>query len=290
MSTQDQDAVAIRRIHLQRVKHGLIHQLTDDVVAIEEPLQISLQWFDSESGHSKQREWSMTMRTPGQDKDLVKGLLLTQQVISSLQDVESITYFDEDKRHAGNHLLVILKDHIQPDWQLLERSYISQSSCGICGVTSMRSLCLRRPVNVDQQPGWLSVDSILSMPEQLKDGQGLFAKTGAMHGAGYWVDHQLVCVAEDVGRHNAVDKLLGQIFSSSLWRPQGVLVLSGRVSFELMQKAMIAGIAVIVSVGAPSSLAVDMAKQFDMTLVGFIKGDRFNIYNGHWRLQLPSST
>lgn len=261
-----------------------VMQLEGDDVAIEEPLQISLQWFDPVSNDFSHREWSLTMRTPGDDIALVQGLLLTQQVITDLDEVESIKPFDSEQRHSSNHLLVSLKKGIEPDWEALARSYVSQSSCGICGMTSMRSLCLTRPVAIDETERWLSPESVLQMPTQLRNQQQLFAQTGAVHGAGFWAGGKVVQIAEDVGRHNALDKLVGQIYYQDLWQPKSVLVLSGRVSFELVQKAMLASIPAIVAVGAPSSLAVDMAKQFNMTLIGFTKTRRFNVYHGHWRL------
>lgn len=286
MATQD-IASGVSRIYRQRccIKNDEhLMQLEADDVAIEEPLQISLQWFDPAQNEFIQREWSLTMRTPGSDIALVRGLLLTQQVITSLDDVESIAPFDSEQSHFHNHLLVSLKKGIEPDWSTLERSYASQSSCGICGMTSMRSLCLTRPVSIDETAGWLKSEAVLQMPSQLRNQQQLFAQTGAVHGAGFWTGENVVQIAEDVGRHNALDKLIGQIYHQGLWQPQSVLVLSGRVSFELVQKAMLASIPVIVAVGAPSSLAVDMAKQFNMTLIGFTKTRQFNVYHGHWRL------
>ncbi|AXN05150.1 formate dehydrogenase accessory sulfurtransferase FdhD, partial [Vibrio anguillarum] len=140
-------------------------------------------------------------------------------------------------------------------------------------------------IKQQSRPKWLSSDVVIALPNLLLVHQPLFAKTGAVHGAGYFVNGELIAVAEDVGRHNAVDKLIGRILNEQRWHPQGVLILSGRVSFELMQKAAIAGISVVVAVGAPSRLALDMARQFDMTLIGFIKKNQFNIYHGHARLQ-----
>ncbi|MFM2484185.1 formate dehydrogenase accessory sulfurtransferase FdhD [Celerinatantimonas yamalensis] len=284
MLTHDH-APGLSSIYRQRINRHQDAQLEQDYVAIEEPLQISLQWYDLASSEPMRREWSMTMRTPGDDVALIQGLILTQQVVNSLDDVMLIEPFDPEGRHAANHLVVTLKEGVSPDWQQLQRSYMSQSSCGICGMTSMRSLCLKHPIKLDEQAGWLGGDDVLAMPEQLRQMQPLFAKTGAVHGAGYWHDRQLPVLAEDVGRHNAVDKLIGHIYQQTLWQAQCVLVLSGRVSFELVQKAMLAAIPVIVAVGAPSSLAIDMAKQFNMTLIGFTKRNQFNVYHGHWRLR-----
>jgi len=272
-------------VHRQRFEAGKGVRLEADQLAIEEPLQISLHWRDRQSGQEKSQEWSLTMRTPGDDIALVTGLLLTQQVVTEVCQITSIAPADDQLRHAGNHLLVTLAEGVEPDWQVLSRSYMSQSSCGICGLTSMRALSLRQEYELDKASGWLNAEQVIQMPQLLRASQPLFGHTGAVHGAGYFTDNHLVAVAEDVGRHNAVDKLIGHINRNHLWAAQGVLVLSGRVSFELMQKAVIGGIPVIVAVGAPSSLAIDMARQFDLTLIGFTKTHQFNVYHGQWRLQ-----
>lgn len=263
-------------------------QLESDDVAIEEPLQISLQWFNEADQQWCEREWSLTMRTPGNDDALVKGLLLTQQVVDDLTVIAHIECGDSENRHSENSILVTLISGIEPDWGQIERSYVSQSSCGVCGMTSMRALCLHKSIDVDETPTWLEPMQITQLPNLLRAAQQLFSETGAVHGAGYYADGQLQTVAEDVGRHNAVDKVVGTIYQHQLWREQGVLVLSGRVSFELVQKALLAAIPVIVAVGAPSSLAVSMAKQFNITLIGFTKNKQFNVYNGHWRLKLDA--
>lgn len=257
--------------------------LEQDSLAIEEPLQISLQWNGS-GDEPIQQEWSLTMRTPGDDVALVRGLLLTQQVIEELSWIADIEPFDCQKRHQENHLLVTLKDGFVPNLQDHQRSYMSQSSCGICGLTSLRALSLDKEITLDNCSNWLLPDEVLNYPNELREQQKLFKLTGAVHGAGYAVDGHVVAVAEDVGRHNAVDKLIGHI-KQGMWQPQGVLVLSGRISFELIQKAVIAGICTIVAVGAPSNLAVTMAKQFGVTLIGFTKARQFNIYHGQWRLK-----
>jgi len=283
------DAEAIRVVRLQRFAAGMGFSLEDDRLAIEEPLQISLQWFDLQSGQERTREWSLTMRTPGDDMALVTGLLLTHGVVTTARNIALVEPADDQGRHPGNHLLVTLERGVEPDWGQISRSYMSQSSCGICGLTSMRALSVRQTGGLDRTAHWLAVDQVMQMPLWLRAGQPLFAQTGAVHGAGYCCAGELVAVAEDVGRHNAVDKLIGHISHKGLWSPRSVLVLSGRVSFELMQKALIARIPVILAVGAPSSLAMDMARQFGMTLIGFTSSKQFNVYHGHWRLQGPMS-
>lgn len=284
-SGQSSLCYGIGRVYRQRFDHETGIQIEHDPLAIEEPLQISLQWQDPDSKKWHIEEWSMTMRTPGDDADLIRGLLLSQQIITDVAQIVELQLADDEACNAGNHWLVTLDHALAPDIQNQTRRYISQSSCGICGMTSMRALSLQRDIRVDTATGWLDSGGIMTFPERLSAQQPLFAATGSVHGAGYVVDGELICVAEDVGRHNAVDKLIGRLFEQQLWHPQGVLVLSGRVSFELMQKAAIAGIAVVVAVGAPSRLAVDMARQFDMTLIGFTKRHRFNVYHGPARLR-----
>lgn len=272
-------------VYRQRFDHETGIQVEHDPLAIEEPLQISLRWQDPNSKKWHIEEWSMTMRTPGDDADLIRGLLLTQQVITDITQIVALELADDEACNAENHWLVTLDHALAPEMQSQTRRYISQSSCGICGMTSMRALSLQQDIRVDGATEWLDSRAVMTLPEQLSAQQPLFAATGAVHGAGYVVAGELISVAEDVGRHNAVDKLIGRLLEQQLWHPQGVLVLSGRVSFELMQKAAIAGIPVIVAVGAPSRLAVDMARQFDMTLIGFTKRDQFNIYHGPARLR-----
>ncbi|WGY45085.1 formate dehydrogenase accessory sulfurtransferase FdhD [Vibrio sp. ABG19] len=275
----------ISRVYRQRFDHETGLHIEHDPLAIEEPLQISLQWQDPDSKKRHSEEWSVTMRTPGDDAHLIRGLLYSQQVIMHFDQILAIELADDEACNAENHWLVTL-DHAQAHaMDNQTRRYISQSSCGVCGVTSMRALSLQREISVDNSVEWLDVATVSAMPELLSAQQPLFAATGAVHGAGYFADGKLIAVAEDVGRHNAVDKLIGRLMHQQLLQPQGILVLSGRVSFELMQKAAIAGIAVVVAVGAPSRLAVDMARQFDMTLIGFTKRHRFNIYHGHTRLR-----
>lgn len=275
----------IGRVYRQSFDHETGMHIEHDPLAIEEPLQISLQWQDPDSKKLHSEEWSVTMRTPGEDAHLIRGLLYSQQVITHFDQILALELADDEACNAENHWLVTL-DHAQAHaMDSQTRRYVSQSSCGVCGVTSMRALSLQREISVDNSIEWLDVATVSAMPELLSAQQPLFAATGAVHGAGYFADGKLIAVAEDVGRHNAVDKLIGRLMHQQLLHPQGILVLSGRVSFELMQKAAIAGIAVVVAVGAPSRLAVDMARQFDMTLIGFTKRHRFNIYHGHTRLR-----
>lgn len=271
-------------VYRQRFSSGAGIVQETDVLAMEEPLQISLQWCDPKSGKEVCQEWSVTMRTPGEDIDLVTGLLLSQQVITHVSQISAVYLADNQTRNAENHIVVTLRRGIVPDMEIMSRRHASHSSCGVCGHTSMRSLILRRHPEVSGETNWLSYNEVLALPALLAASQPLFKSTGAVHGAGYFAAGKLLAVAEDVGRHNAVDKLVGHLLQHHLWQPRGVLVLSGRISFELMQKAVMAEIPVVVAVGAPTKLAVDMARQFDLTLIGFTRKNQFNIYHGQGRL------
>ena len=281
-SPREDQSVRVKRVNRKRYVQHQGFSFASDLLAIEEPLQISIEW---QQGNMTQCEiWTMTMRTPGDDANLVYGLLLSQNVIDSWLDVLSVRCFDEHVSHAMNHVLVTLKQGIEPRLAPSSRRFVSTSSCGVCGATSVKALQLSQHKPMDDSRNWLDPQQVLSMPSWLNQNQPIFHQTGSVHGAAYVVNGAVIAVAEDIGRHNAVDKLFGYIARCGAWHPQGVLVLSSRVSFELMQKAVVAGVAVIVSVGAPSQVAVDIARQFDMTLIGFTKADHFNLYNGHWRL------
>lgn len=284
-TTQSAQSEGVGRVYRQRFDCEMGLTLEHDPLAIEEPLQISVQWQDTATQILHTQEWSMTMRTPGDDVHLIRGLLLSQQIVDSLDQILNIEMADEEACNADNHWLVTLNHQQAMRTQGQERRYVSQSSCGICGLTSIKALALHREIRVDSETDWLTSDTVMHLPAMLASRQPLFAETGAVHGAGYFAGGEFIAAAEDVGRHNAVDKLIGRVVSEQRWHPQGVLILSGRVSFELMQKAAIAHIPVVVAVGAPSKLAVDMARQFDITLIGFTKRQQFNIYHGRSRLQ-----
>ncbi|MDV7106282.1 formate dehydrogenase accessory sulfurtransferase FdhD [Vibrio sp. TH_r3] len=275
--------VYFKQINRKRYVTDQGYHFSEDALTVEEPLQISIEW---QIGGTTQCElWSMTMRTPGDDENLVYGLLIGQSVVSSWLDIEAIRCFDSHTSNAMNHIVVILKPGVEPRLSSSNRRSISTSSCGVCGATSIRALQFSQYREIDQSEHWLSPQDVLNYPSLLNQNQSQFHQTGSVHGAAYMVDGELIAVAEDIGRHNALDKLLGFVARQQIWHPQGVVVLTSRVSFELMQKAVISGIAAIVSVGAPSKIALDIARQFDMTLIGFTKAEQFNLYNGYWRMK-----
>ncbi len=286
------------RFHYQRQTPNeqndaaLTARLCADLVAVEEPLQIILSWYEVQQSRYQQQVLTITMRTPGDDQALVYGFLLSEGIISAKEDVLSCCFDDQGPQdnisYPDNKLTVTLAKHIQPDWQVIKRQFVNHSSCGLCGKTSLNALQLKKtasPQPASSTQSWLTAETICRLPELLKSHQEQYQQSGGVHAAGYFCDSQLLSVCEDIGRHNAVDKVIGDTCLYDLIQPRGVLVLSGRISFELVQKAVMANIDVIAAVGAPSSLALAAAKQFGLTLIGFIKKDSLNVYHGHWRVK-----
>jgi FdhD protein len=236
-----------------------------DLLAVEEPLQIRVNG----------RDLSITMRTPGHDGELAAGFLFTEGILKSFHDLRA-TDFGE------NNVELTLADGVDAG---ASRNFYTTSSCGVCGKASVEALhaagCAMLP-HVSVSP-----EVIHGLPEKLRAVQAAFDHTGGLHGAGLFdVSGKLELVREDVGRHNAVDKLIGAAFLEDRLPLEGrILMLSGRASFELVQKAVMAGIPVVAAVGAPSSLAVQTAQRFGMTLLGFVRDGRFNVYSGLNRLQ-----
>ncbi|MFZ1287106.1 MAG: formate dehydrogenase accessory sulfurtransferase FdhD [Candidatus Phosphoribacter sp.] len=266
-----------RRRQVIRYAAGAPPRTREDVVAVEEPLQIRLRSWAGE-----QRDLTVTMRTPGHDFDLVAGFLVGEGLIRSAEDLATMRYCAGTDEHGVQTFNVI--DATLAAWMELpptraERQVTTSSACGICGTTSIEDV-------VKASPGWpadparVSAATLLGMPERLRAEQPLFARTGGVHAAGlFGVDGGLRCVREDVGRHNAVDKVIGaQVRDGALPLVGTVLQVSGRASFELVQKARLGGIPVLSAVGAPSSLAVELADETGLTLVGFSRGASLNVY------------
>ena len=276
-TTPDTGIVTVNRMNI----NGPHSAVDFDQVVEESPLQISLAWQNSQ-GTEQTAVFTITMRTPGDDKALALGLLLAEGQIADLSAVKSCISEEE------NELVIALNPGFQPDLADTLRHLPMHSSCGICGKTTLKSLALKSPPPLDKRSGWLAPALIGQLPQQLQNQQSLFAGTGGAHAAGLF-DHQgqLLVVKEDVGRHNALDKVVGWQLQQGRRDDRQILTVSGRVSFELVQKAVMAGYPVLVAVGAPSSLAIAAARQFDLTLIGFTRPDRFNIYHGQWRLALP---
>lgn len=244
-----------------------------DTLAAEEPMEIRVNG----------RALSVTMRTPGHDVELTHGFLLTEGVITERDHLASARYCDSpgpDGRNTYNVLDVALAPGVAPPDTSVERNFYTTSSCGVCGKAALDSVRLRTDHPPQADPVQLTARTLVQLPEQLRDAQRVFDSTGGLHAAGLF-DHEgaALAVSEDVGRHNAVDKVLGWALLQHRVPLTGhVLMVSGRASFELVQKAAMAGVPVLSAVSAPSSLAADLAEEQGMTLVGFLRGESMNIY------------
>lgn len=257
-----------------------------DLLAVEEPLEIRV-GFGSLT-ERQQKSLSVTMRTPGHDFELVLGFLFTEGIIHSFDQVESIKYC-EDVGHAEekeNVVRVELKPDVQLDFQKLQRNFYTTSSCGVCGrssIEAVKMVCAKV-----HYTGQVRSDILHSLPDKLQEAQRVFEYTGGLHASGLFnLQGELVLLREDVGRHNALDKVIGAMLLKNEVPLSGyILLVSGRTSFELVQKAALAGISFLAAVGAPSSLAVNLATDCGITLVGFLRDGRFNIYSGAERILL----
>jgi len=258
---------------------GNLRESTEDSVAIEEPLEIRLGYEDA--GQRQTRSVSITMRTPGDDEDLATGFLFTESIIQSPDDIAIIKPCTGD-----NTILVELEDGVDVDLDRLQRHFYTSSSCGVCGKSSLDALRATGLEPMTAIPAQFSRDVLVDTPGRLRAMQETFTETGGLHAAAaFGSDGELLVVREDVGRHNAVDKVIGALLRASRLPARDLgLMVSGRASFELMQKATVAGMPLLAAVSAPSSLAVELAREFNVTLVGFLRGDTFNVYAGEERI------
>jgi FdhD protein len=261
---------------------------TSDALAIEEPLEIRLEFGPAEN--RSVQNISVTMRTPGNDAELALGFLFTEVIIKKQEDIAQIEHcFIACAENKENVIQVSISKDAIPHLQNTERNFYTTSSCGVCGKGSINAI---RTVGtyIDNQDN-NSIDAAIlhQLPEILSQHQKVFADTGGLHASALFTQTgDLLLVREDVGRHNALDKLIGAALNNN-WLPltNNILLLSGRASFELVQKAVMAGITIIAAVGAPSSLAVQLAEEFNITLIGFLRNNRFNIYTAAHRIVLP---
>lgn len=257
---------------------------TSDAIVIEEPLEIRLEF--GPSGERITRNISVTMRTPGHDKELATGFLFTEGLINNKEDIINVDpIFYACAENKENIIKLALKEGLTPQLQSTERNFYTTSSCGVCGKASINAIkTVSVFSNKNQTQFTVKPDLLYQLPGILQRHQAVFSNTGGLHAAALFSkEGELLLVREDVGRHNALDKLIGCALKNN-WLPlsENILLLSGRASFELVQKAAMAGITIIASVGAPSSLAVELAEEFNITLVGFLRQERFNIYTlGH---------
>ena len=279
------------RVDVQQV-HGGQTTRRQDIVAVEEPLEIRLAF--EVDGKYIEKSISITMRTPGDDFELTAGFFFSEGIIQSRDELERISYCvgSDKEKQEYNVVSVQLSSGFQFDPERLLRHFYTTSSCGVCGKASLEAIEMRGcPVLPKDRPV-ISEALIHALPEKLKRAQSVFEKTGGLHAAALFdAQGHLIVLREDVGRHNAVDKLVGmQLLANKLPLYDYVLMVSGRASFEIMQKALMAGVPFVVAVGAPSSLAVDVARKFGMTLLGFVRGESFNIYAGAQRVHAANSS
>ena len=273
---------SVKRVRIRRF--GAEGGTCDDVVATEEPLEIRLSYTHPD-GRRAQKSISITMRTPGNDEELAVGFLAGETIIAAAGDVRGVEHCGPPSPDKGirNVIRVELADHVRVDAGGLLRHFYTTSSCGVCGKASLDAVRVqigeRRPASFR-----VTADALKRLPAVLRDRQTEFAHTGGLHAAGSFdASGALRRVREDVGRHNALDKLAGSYLAEGGLAGYGIL-LSGRASFELMQKAAVAGAPFVASIGPPSSLAVEMAQDQGITLAGFLKADRFNIYAAGQRI------
>ncbi len=277
---------SIHEIKIYKFKDD-IETITNDFIAVEEPLEIKLV-----HGNSKERasmNVSITMRTPGNDYELAVGFLFTEGIITSIDQLKS-DQLASQHLDFQNTINIECNEDVIIDKSLLQRNFYTTSACGVCGKSSIDAIYTIAPGLSSKEKFIVSKDIIIQLPELLSTQQNIFKHTGGIHAAALFnKEGQLLEMREDVGRHNALDKLIGSYFLKSsnkkIIPDNSVLLLSGRASFELLQKSAIAGISIICAVGAPSSLAVETAIKFDITLIGFLKNNRFNVYSNPQRIQ-----
>lgn len=272
---------SVRKCVVRRIDNGK-SRVETDLVATEEPLEIQLSF---ERGKQRvNRTVSVTMRTPGNDAELAAGMLFAEGILEDVEQIDRIETSDE------NRVRIALKSGTTVDLRRLERNFYTSSSCGVCGKTSLEQLQFNRPaLHAESSPLRVNAEVIHQLPNALKSAQTLFSSTGGLHAAALFdPEGNLVDIREDVGRHNAVDKLIGAQLLAHQKPPfaNRLLFLSGRAGFELIQKAVAAGIRIVAAVGAPSSLAVEMAQTNGITLAGFVRNRRFNLYCDPERLNV----
>jgi FdhD protein len=248
----------------------------DDLLAVEEPLEIRLNGSPV----------SVTMRTPGDDADLAVGFLFTEGIIANYEDIESIETGTGRSRSSSNTIRIKLRSTVEVDSTRLKRHSYASSSCGVCGRISIDSIFVPPERDLPKPRVTVRIPVVHHLPNQLRASQSVFNRTGGLHAAGlFTVDGTMLALREDIGRHNAVDKLIGYgVAGSRLPLCESLMLISGRAGFEVVQKAAVGGIPILAAVGAPSSLAVETARRFGMTLLGFVRENRFNSYSGDWRI------
>lgn len=289
MSSLTESEVSISSVSRSILRiHGESIEARSDSIAIEEPLEIQLS-YEKRGGLRVSKNVSVTMRTPGHDNELAAGFLFTEGILTSRDQIEEIASVAARPGGPinGNSVRVRLRSGVEVDLRTLDRHFYTTSSCGVCGKTSLEALHTTGKIVLPAGEPLVESDVITSLPQTLRGTQTVFDQTGGLHAAALFDSAgTLLAVREDIGRHNAVDKLIGgEFLGGRVPLNRVILLVSGRASFELMQKAVMAGIPILAAVGAPSSLAVEVARQFGATLLGFVREGRFNVYAGADRLR-----
>ena len=268
------------KYNVSKYKSSKIQEIKDSI-SIEEPLEMRLRF-------KKQDKWeiqniSITMRTPGNDEDLIRGFLFNEGIIENLNEIDSIEQKGDDvgDYNIKNTIEATINSTKNLDIGKLKRNFLTNSSCGVCGKTSLDSIEVIKKDKLDLSFPSIKEEIVMKSPELLINKQSEFAKTGGIHASALIEENgEVVATREDVGRHNALDKLIGHALNNKILNPKKQFIAcSGRLNFELVQKGLMANIGLMAGVGAPTSLAIDLAKRFDMTLLGFVKEESFNIYS-----------
>ncbi|MEX0323247.1 MAG: formate dehydrogenase accessory sulfurtransferase FdhD [Puniceicoccaceae bacterium] len=277
-----------QRTHIEVIKQrveGLRHHSPEtDYLAIEDPMEITLR--SGNNGSATEQQLLVTMRTPGEDRELIHGLLFTEEIIHSAQDIREIQFERTKEQAAPVKAMVHLRTNLPGESARTNRWGSVNSSCGVCGKTSMEQLVIRQDVG-NRDPVRINSSLIHELPERMRRTQTTFHHTGGLHASALFdASGTLLCASEDIGRHNALDKVIGKVLlNPELHSESTILCVSGRMSYEILQKAIMARIPVIAGIGAPSSLAVAIANDFNITLLGFVRDNAFNIYSAPERIR-----
>ncbi|HEX4748229.1 MAG TPA: formate dehydrogenase accessory sulfurtransferase FdhD [Bryobacteraceae bacterium] len=277
---KDEITSLVRRFDVKRISTSASERIIDTVAA-EEPLSIRLSYWQKESHHTE--NLALTMRTPGRDRELAAGILVSEGIVHKREDIIEIRSLGTE---PSNEVIVDLAPSVDVEtWRLSRNSFVG-ASCGVCGKRSREALLTEVPETAADTLGF-SMTAVLSIAENVKSEQAGFAQTGGLHAAALAdLSGQIGQTFEDIGRHNALDKLVGwALLNNRLPLASSILFLSSRSSFELVQKAAMAGAPVLATVGGPSSLAIETARELGITLLGFVRTGRLNVYAGDWRLQ-----
>ena len=275
------------KYNISKLKNSKIEEIKDSV-SVEEPLEMRLKYKTNNKWEVQ--NISITMRSPGNDEDLLRGFLYNERIIENMNEIDSIEH--QGDISGDYNLQNIIEATINKTDNIeigkLKRNFVTNSSCGVCGKTSLDSIEVIKTNKIDLSYPQIKEEIVLRSPKLLMNEQSEFAKTGGIHASALVDDNgKVVTTREDVGRHNALDKLIGYTITNNLLNPRKQFIAcSGRLNFELVQKGLMANIGVMAGVGAPTSLAIDLAKRFDMTLLGFVKEDSFNIYSNKNRIVL----